>query len=307
MPAKKPKKRRKTASSEEESEAALSNAPSQGSELSDAGSEPPEQPVRRRNKIVTEDSDEDDDVPRKPTQDARKHTDSDEEVHDAPSNRDARRSVTPLPTAQNDAEDDEMSDVLDESPVKNRRKQKVVKTAKGGRAQSKTAKAKPGDDPEQAEVKRLQGWLVKCGIRKVWGKELKDCESTKDKIRHLKAMLKEAGMDGKYSVEKAARIKEQREFAKDLEDIQAGAAVWGDSSSTGRPRRAAAARAVQPAVTSIDIDDDENEDGAQDARTGDDVEEEDDHDDVDDEAHEESSSEDSKSGSDDEDRDEISD
>lgn len=251
---------------------------------------------------MIEDSGEEENVPRKPTQDAREHVDSDEKVRDA---EHAKRPATPPPPAQIGASDDDMSDVLDDTPVKSKRKQKaekVIKTAKGVKAQSKATKAKPADDPEQAEVKRLQGWLVKCGIRKVWGKELKDCETSKDKIRHLKAMLKEAGMDGKYSVEKAAKIKEQREFAKDLEDIQAGAAVWGDSSSTGRPRRAAAARAVQPAAAPIDTDDEENDDGAQDNRT-----EDDDDDDDDDEAHEESNSDDAKSGNDDEDNDEMSD
>ena len=82
-------------------------------------------------------------------------------------------------------------------------------------------------DPKQAEIKRLQGWLVKCGIRKLWGKELKPYESPKAKIKHLKDMLADAGMSGRYSIEKASQIKEQRELKADIEAVQQGVERWG--------------------------------------------------------------------------------
>jgi hypothetical protein len=115
-------------------------------------------------------------------------------------------------------------------------------------------------------------------------------------------MLKDAGMDGKYSVEKAAKIKEEREFAKDLEEIQAGAAAWGEPISTGRPRRAAA-RPVQKVVLPEDSDDEDEKELAQDANE----DGTDDDDTEDDEVHSDSGSDDSAGGQDDKDVDEDSD
>lgn len=104
--------------------------------------------------------------------------------------------------------------------------------------------------PDEAEIKRLQGWLVKCGIRKLWHRELAAYDNPKAKIRHLKDMLKDAGMDGRYSVEKARAIKEQRELAADLEAVTEGAKIWGhegddkdeeESEAQDKPKRRAAA------------------------------------------------------------------
>ena len=88
----------------------------------------------------------------------------------------------------------------------------------------------------------MQGWLIKCGIRKVWSKELAKCDTAKEKIRHLKGMLKDAGMEGRYSVEKANRIREERELKADLEMVQEGAKRWGkesgsENSDDSRPKR----------------------------------------------------------------------
>ncbi|KAH0845673.1 putative transcriptional regulator [Fonsecaea pedrosoi] len=88
-------------------------------------------------------------------------------------------------------------------------------------------KADANIDIEQAEIKRLQGWLMKCGIRKLWGKELKPYETSKAKIKHLKQMLADIGMTGRYSAEKANQIKEARELAADIEAVQEGEARWG--------------------------------------------------------------------------------
>ncbi|KAJ5124299.1 uncharacterized protein N7515_008124 [Penicillium bovifimosum] len=138
----------------------------------------------------------------------------------------------------------EMSEVLDEEP-KPKAPRKRQKTAGG--AATKTQKVAKKDEvitPDQAEIKRLQGWLIKCGIRKLWGKELAPYDSPKAKIKHLKNMLEEAGMTGRPSQEKANQIREARELKADLEMIQEGAKKWGakddeknDDSDGGKPRR----------------------------------------------------------------------
>jgi hypothetical protein len=127
-----------------------------------------------------------------------------------------------------DSESDK-SVVIDEGPKPKRRKRKSSEPAEGGPKKSKASKSKADMelDPEEAEIKRLQGWLIKCGIRKMWWKELKPYESSKAKIKHLKGMLSDTGMTGRYSIEKATQIKEARELAADIEAVKEGAQRWG--------------------------------------------------------------------------------
>ncbi|KAJ5970747.1 uncharacterized protein N7479_000665 [Penicillium vulpinum] len=128
-----------------------------------------------------------------------------------------------------DDSESEMSVVLDEEPKAPRKQQKSA----GGTATKtkKVPKAKDEDiSPDQAEIKRLQGWLIKCGIRKLWGKELAPYDTPKAKIKHLKGMLEDAGMTGRPSQEKANQIREERELKADLEQIQQGAKHWGAKS-----------------------------------------------------------------------------
>jgi hypothetical protein len=127
-----------------------------------------------------------------------------------------------------DSESD-MSVVVDEGPKPKRRKRKSSEPAERGAKKSKASKSKAEAevDPNEAEIRRLQGWLVKCGIRKMWWKELKPYESSNAKIKHLKGMLSDAGMTGRYSIEKATQIKEARELAADIEAVKEGAQRWG--------------------------------------------------------------------------------
>lgn len=139
----------------------------------------------------------------------------------------------------------EMSEVLDEAP-KPKRSRKSGSVTKSTSTKSETKGKKPSDqptDPDAEDIKRLQGWLIKCGIRKMWFKELAPYDTSKSKIRHLKEMLTDAGMTGRYSTEKASQIKEERELKADLEAVQEGAKHWGkadseeDDGGGGRPRR----------------------------------------------------------------------
>ncbi|CAG7918465.1 unnamed protein product [Penicillium olsonii] len=150
------------------------------------------------------------------------------------------------PTTAKDESESEMSVVLDEEPEpKSKPSRKQKKSADGASKPKKApkAKAKAKDEdisPEQAEIKRLQGWLVKCGIRKLWGKELAPYDTPKAKIKHLRGMLEDAGMKGRPSLERANQIREDRELKQDLELIQEGAKTWGaksDEEDNGRPRR----------------------------------------------------------------------
>ncbi|CAG8909965.1 unnamed protein product [Penicillium egyptiacum] len=142
-----------------------------------------------------------------------------------------------------DDSESEMSVVLDEEPQpKAPRKRQKSAGETATKTKKKASKAKDEDiSPDQAEIKRLQGWLVKCGIRKLWGKELAPYDTPKAKIKHLKRMLEDAGMTGRPSQEKANQIREERELKADLEQIQEGAKQWGAKSDEddedAKPRR----------------------------------------------------------------------
>jgi len=137
----------------------------------------------------------------------------------------------------------ELSDLLDEEPKQRRKKKKSAEPSgqKAKKVKGVPSKKEADLDPDQAEIRRLQGWLVKCGIRKMWSRELKPFETPKAKITHLKGMLSDAGMTGRLSVEKANQIREARELAADIEAVQEGAERWGktegDSGQETKPRK----------------------------------------------------------------------
>jgi hypothetical protein len=231
---------------------------------------------------VAEDSDnegsDDAPAPSKPTKQSKAVVEDDESEDDVP--KQTKRSAAPPKETKDDVSESELSSLIDEEPAKKKRQKKesAAKPKKEpAKPRAKATKSKDEDDPDQAEIKRLQGWLVKCGIRKVWSKELVNCDTSKEKIKHLRAMLSDAGMDGKYSVEKAAKIKEKREFEKDLAAIKEGERSWGKAAeeTSGRPTRRAASRAVPvQQVVFSDDDEDEAEQNDQDESSDDDEDDE---------------------------------
>ena len=144
------------------------------------------------------------------------------------------------------ASDDEMSEVLDEAPkVKGKKGNTDPANSRAKKTETLNRKrsSEQSTDPNADEIKRLQGWLIKCGIRKMWHRELAPFDDSKAKIGHLKKLLADAGMTGRYSLEKANQIKEERELRADLEAVQEGAKQWGkaeteeDDETSGRPKR----------------------------------------------------------------------
>jgi hypothetical protein len=175
---------------------------------------------------------------------------SSEEEPEAPKKSSPVKKPTPKDVQQeaetkaNNSDSSEMSILLDPSPkLKQKRRSKsdmasgVSKPAKNPK-DPKAAKPKPAKDlnPTEAEIKTLQSHLTKCGVRKIWGFELKQYgDDSKAKIRHLKGMLKEIGMDGRFSEQRAREIKELRELQADLEAVKEGDSKWGLES--GRRNR----------------------------------------------------------------------
>ena len=162
----------------------------------------------------------------------------------------------------------EMSVLIDEDPKpKRRRGNGNTKSTKEPKKKASLAKEPPADaDPDAEEIKLLQRRLVKCGIRKMWFKELAPYETSKAKIRHLNDMLSDAGMKGRYSDEKAAKIREERELKQDLEAVQEGNKRWGqegedsgqeESNSRSKRKMAKGLAEIQHLVNDGPSDDDE--------------------------------------------------
>ncbi|KAI0122019.1 hypothetical protein F4814DRAFT_196415 [Daldinia grandis] len=130
-----------------------------------------------------------------------------------------------------DADDSgsDLSSVIDDPPPKKRKAREPK-----GAPKPRQAKELSVDD---TEIKKLQGQLLKCGIRKIWGIELKKySDDSKAKIRHLKGMLRDIGVEGRFSEAKAKEIKEKRELMADLEAVTEMNRNWG-SGAGGRASR----------------------------------------------------------------------
>ena len=153
-----------------------------------------------------------------------------------------------------DLGDSDLSEVLDEAPKPKRKRKAADKKVKAEPNPSGKHNKSQDSDPQAEEIKSLQGWLVKCGIRKVWGKELKPYETAKEKIRHLKGMLAGVGMTGRYSKEKAASIRETRELAADLEAVQEGAKLWGKEGDDQKAERRRPTKTTLPQIEFVEYD-----------------------------------------------------
>ncbi|KAK9383245.1 uncharacterized protein V2V93DRAFT_364642 [Kockiozyma suomiensis] len=137
-------------------------------------------------------------------------------------------------------EEEEYSDVIDDSPPPQRKrrssstpaekkqskKQKPEKVKSDKKSKKSTRHASPstiGDDPLEQKIATLKFWVVKCGVRKQWTKELQPFTTQKEKLLHLQKILADMGMTPRYSLEKAKRIKEEREFQREVAQLQADA------------------------------------------------------------------------------------
>nr|CEG04223.1 unnamed protein product [Fusarium clavum] len=186
-------------------------------------------PKRKSKKAISEDEDEDEDTamdsdagtPSKEDDDVKNDESADEKAKTSAEaqNSDGGEEKSPAKGGEDKQvldDESELSDVLDEPPKPKRKKKEkkegASKPAKAPKAAAK--KSSVSDDPNTEEIKRLQGYLVKCGVRKLWHNELKQYgDDAKAKIRHLKKMLSDVGMDGRFSEAKAREIKERHKWS----------------------------------------------------------------------------------------------
>ncbi|KAM0240492.1 hypothetical protein ACHAPO_002392 [Fusarium lateritium] len=261
-PKPKPKSSKAAKKDESDPESELGES-SELSELSDLSEEekphekrkqapPKKAPPKPKSKKAAVSEDEDEDVTMDPDAGT---PEKDQET------KNGGEEKTPAEEAENKPivdEEEEYSDVIDEPPKPKRKKKEkkegASKLAKAPKAAAK--KSATSDDPNTEEIKKLQGHLVKCGVRKLWHNELKQYgDDAKAKIRHLKKMLADIGMDGRFSESKAREIKERRELLAEVESAQEMSSLWGVE---GRGR---ASRSKSKKIIESDASDAENNDG----------------------------------------------
>ncbi|KAI9823512.1 MAG: hypothetical protein M1826_007724 [Phylliscum demangeonii] len=158
----------------------------------------------------------------------RRVKDKAEDVHESPEEPTLPTASHPGPSTM----ESEMSVVLDEDPKRKKRPSKAAPSSRPNKKATPSSKSHPDPlDADETEIKRLQSWLHRCGIRKLWRKELAGHATPRAKIKYLVAMLKEAGMSGRYSKLKAQQIRDERELQAELKAIQASAKEWGEMES----------------------------------------------------------------------------
>ncbi|EMD38971.1 hypothetical protein CERSUDRAFT_72222 [Gelatoporia subvermispora B] len=159
----------------------------------------------------------------------------------------------------------EMSVVIDEPKPKRGRKKvgAAHPSAKGSRetsvADSGDGKPKRGRgsaktlSKEEETIKRLKSLVVACGVRKVWAKEFKGLDRPADQIKRLKSILADLGMTGRLSMEQAKAIRERRELAKELEDVQEFEKTMVRGPSAGRIRKTVAREEESEEDSDVDM------------------------------------------------------
>ncbi|KAK3998022.1 hypothetical protein QBC44DRAFT_47751 [Cladorrhinum sp. PSN332] len=169
--------------------------------------------------------------------------------------------------------DSSLSSVIDDVPApKRKRKSKDAAPAKKSAGPRKPKAAAAELSPDEALIKQLQGQLLKCGVRKVWAFEFKKHEATtpKEKIKHLKKMLADVGVTGRFSEVKAKEIKERRELLEDLGAVQ----EW--NSTFGLDKRASRRRGTKSSSKTLAQSDEDEDEGGNGKKNGNDDSDEDD-------------------------------
>ncbi|KAH0836773.1 hypothetical protein J3R83DRAFT_8522 [Lanmaoa asiatica] len=130
-------------------------------------------------------------------------------------------SVSKANELTGDPMESELSSVIDEPPKKRQKKQEKQESVKPQKDEKiKRGKKKEALSKDEETVNKLKGIVVACGLRKVWKKEFEGLDKPSQQIKRLHSILGDLGMTPRYSLEKAKAIRERRELAQELQDVQ---------------------------------------------------------------------------------------
>ncbi|KAJ3735067.1 hypothetical protein DFJ43DRAFT_1151695 [Lentinula guzmanii] len=186
--------------------------------------------------VVPPSSDFEDDIPAKPTEDnipfADKTTPRKPSSKRTPSPNEPKHDSSPRNSSQADSSpqmeeaeksESELSVLIDEPPKRKKKGKAKSSEISEAKEKKKTRKgaASTSLSKEEETIKRLKSLVNACGVRKVWSKVFKDVNDSPSKqIALLRKILADLGMTGRLSLEQAKTIKERREFASELADVQ---------------------------------------------------------------------------------------
>lgn len=144
--------------------------------------------------------------------------------------------------------DDSMSEVEDDGPLIKKQKSLSKSTNQPRNKTKKDPKA------EEKRITRLKSLVFKCGVRKKWQSEFEDCPTPKSQIARLKQILVDLGMEGGFSVDKAEKIREEREFKADVEAIQQNGVMESERETrSSRPVKKASPRSKVATAPTMDF------------------------------------------------------
>ncbi|ORX69953.1 hypothetical protein DL89DRAFT_149600 [Linderina pennispora] len=146
------------------------------------------------------------------------------------------------------AEESDMSEVFDDEPAAHKRKAPSPSTAS---KRAKTAPA-PVSKSSATTIANLKNYIGKCGVRKVWAKELSGMNGAQQ-VRHLKELLVELGVEGRPTLDKCRKVRQRREIQAELAEMDTQNII--DEKELApveavRGRRAAARREVKYSLES---------------------------------------------------------
>ncbi|KAK9333343.1 hypothetical protein V1520DRAFT_359835 [Lipomyces starkeyi] len=136
----------------------------------------------------------------------------------------------------------EYSDVHDDFPEPTSKKRKLSRSLKIGskapltkthskKSKNRTTTKRDLDDPLEQKIATLKSWVVKCGVRKRWTRELAPYTTKKNRILHLQKILEDLGMTPRYSLEKAKKIRERREMEAEVAQLHGEAGEPTDAGN----------------------------------------------------------------------------
>ncbi|SOV04184.1 uncharacterized protein UDID_02191 [Ustilago sp. UG-2017a] len=192
--------------------------------------------------------------------------------------RDYEDSVQAAAASNSDSSEpeaeEEFSELEEDTSISRARKkskpnQTKLTSSSTSKSKSPRTSSTGGSEAEQ-RLARLKKLVVECGVHKPWKKLYEAASISKTdfagQCRIVQDVLKELGMTGKGSTEQAKKIREQREFANELESLKENIVI-DDEGRGGRARRTrgsirgrGSGATKKQAINVSDDDDDDDDD-----------------------------------------------
>ncbi|KAI8325287.1 hypothetical protein GQ54DRAFT_2799 [Martensiomyces pterosporus] len=167
---------------------------------------------------------------------------------------------------RSDMSDSELSDVIDDGPLPEKKSQKRAATPQSPQTPKRPKANAPLSKGNEATIANLKSYISKCGVRKVWSKELAGMNAAQQ-IRHLKKALAELGVEGRPTLEKCKRVKAKRDLLAEMEEMSTANIIDEEKDlapvESVRSRRAAARRKISYSVDEVSESEEEAEEGAE--------------------------------------------